>query len=358
MKERDYIDMNITIEGLTYSWRDFFEKKTPPVFLGSEFHFKLYEFLKEWYSDIPMLNVKTSGSTGRPKEMKVSKQRMLQSARLTCRFLELKAGDKVLLCMPIDFIAGKMIVVRALFAGLDLFIVPPCGHPLSGTDINFDFAAMIPLQVFNSMNNEKEKLRLSKIKSLIIGGGSIDTQLENMLKEMPNAIYSTYGMTETLSHIALRRLNGINASEYYTPVSSVSLSLDDDGALIIDAPLVSDKKLYTNDIAEINEEGNFIIKGRRDNIINSGGIKIQPEIVEQELKSLIGDIPFAISSLPDEKLGEKPVLVIEKNIDESIFNNLPKYHKPRQICIDSIPLTETGKINRKQLKENILNKNI
>ncbi|NDV67408.1 AMP-binding protein [Dysgonomonas sp. 25] len=342
---------SITIEGVKYTEEAFLGNERPPFADKSAFHGKLYTFLHEWFSDSPTLTVQTSGSTGTPKPMQVSKERMLNSARLTCSFLNLQAGNKALLCLPLDYIAGKMVVVRALYAELDLYPIQPDGHPLIDTDISFDFAAMIPLQVQNSLENETERERLAKINSLIIGGGAIDEGLATQLAGMPNDIYSTYGMTETLSHIALRKLSGEDKSAAYRLFPSVTISLDADNALIIDAPLVADERLYTNDITEIHEDGTFSIIGRRDNIINSGGIKIQAEMIENELKSILKDIPFAISSLPDSKLGEIIVLATEKAIDEEKLDALPKYHRPRKVMVTTIPLTETGKINRKKLKE-------
>ncbi len=347
----------ITIEGGIYLPDAFRGKGIPAFASNSDFHYELYLFLKDWFSRSPFLKVKTSGSIGEPKEMLVEKSRMMQSAQLTCSFLELKEGDKALLCMSLDYIAGKMMVVRALVAGLDIYLVPPSGHPLRDTTISFDFAAMIPMQVYNSLQSDKERNRLIGIKNLIIGGGAIDPQLSNQLKDFPNNIYSTYGMTETLSHIALRKINGKDATENYIPFPSVNISLSQEGALIIDAPLVNSEKLYTNDIAEIAVDGNFRILGRKDNIINSGGVKIQIEEVEKLLKPYI-DVPYAITSQPDPKFGEIVVLVVEKDIDVSIFKDkLPEYYYPKNIItVDVIPITETGKIKRHRLKELIANK--
>lgn len=345
----------ITIEGIRYSKDDFLGKELPLFFSKSVFHSQLALFLKDWFSDSSTLPVQTSGSTGKPKKMLVSKEKMLHSAQMTCSFLKLKENDKALLCLPLDYIAGKMMVIRSIFSGLDLYLAIPDGHPLAHNDTEFDFAAMIPLQVSNSLKMDKEKKRLQAVKSLIIGGGTIDEQLVSQLSGMPNAVYSTYGMTETLSHIALRRLSGKNKSSGYTLFPSISISLDNDNALIIDAPLIAEEKLYTNDIVQINEDGSFNIIGRKDNIINSGGIKIQAETVESELRPFLKNIVFAISALPDKDLGEIIVLIVEKTIDESIFQYLPKYHRPRKtIVISKIPLTETGKINRKQLKLQII----
>jgi O-succinylbenzoic acid--CoA ligase len=300
------------------------------------------------------LTVKTSGSTGTPKNMQVSKQKMINSANLTCDFLRLRPENKALLCLPLKYIAGKMMVVRAIVAELDLIPVQPDGNPLNHfNNFSFDFAAMIPLQIYNLLNNNPKQLQ--NIKNVLIGGSSIDMRLEEQLQPFTNNFYASYGMTETLSHIALRRLNGKDKSPYYNPFNSVKLSLSEDKTLIINAPLVADNILHTNDIAEIFEDGSFQILGRKDNIINSGGIKIQPEIIENILSSLI-NISFAITSLPDEKLGEIVVLVTEKKISKSLFKDLPKYCQPRKIIIiDKIPITETGKIKRKELRELLLN---
>ena len=240
----------------------------------------------------------------KPKRMRVRKDRMLNSARLTCDYLGLKKGDKALLCMPLRYIAGKMMVVRSLYAGLDLEVREPSGHPLADWgDTPLRFAAMIPLQVYNTLRVPEERKRLEQTDILIIGGGAIDAALEQEIRQMPNTVYSTYGMTETLSHIALRRLNGPEASPYYHPFPSVTLSLSPENTLVIDAPLVCDERLVTNDVARLLPDGSFAIIGRKDNIINSGGIKIQIEEVEERLRPYL-DRPYAITAAPDPRLGE------------------------------------------------------
>ena len=197
----------------------------------------LQEFLEEWRDESPYVSVQTSGSTGAPKQMLVEKRRMLASARRTCDFLGLQPGDTALLCMSLDYIAGKMMVVRALERHLKLICVEPSGHPMKQKD-GYTFAAMVPMQVYNSLQVAEERERLREIKHLIIGGGAVDEALAQELKDFPNGVWSTYGMTETLSHIALRRLNGDEASEWYTPFPSVEVSLSEDGCLVIDAPEV------------------------------------------------------------------------------------------------------------------------
>ena len=315
----------------------------------------LEEFLSEWNNDSLFVHVQTSGSTGAPKPMLAEKRRMLASARITNDFLGLREGDVALLCMSLDYIAGKMMVVRSIERGLKLITVEPSGHPLNHSqlatdDCQIDFAAMVPLQVYNTLQVPEERKRLLQIRHLIIGGGAIDEALGAELKNFPNAVWSTYGMTETLSHIALRRLSGPEASDWYIPFPSVKVSLSEDGCLVIDAPEVCPERLVTNDIAEISPQG-FRILGRKDNVICSGGIKIQIEEVESRLRPFLR-VPYLISKRPDPKFGEVSVLLTEGSVDEArqiCERILPKYYLPRHyLHVDRIPLTETGKPARQQ----------
>ena len=321
----------------------------------------LEDFLTEWNNDNARIIVHTSGSTGKPKPMWVEKQRMKNSARITCDFLGLKEGDTALLCMSLDYIAGKMVVVRSLECGLHLISVNPGGHPLSADSLGsykgeITFAAMVPLQVYNSLHVPAERLRLKAIRHLIIGGGFIDNTLAQELKSFPNYVWSTYGMTETLSHIALRRLNGEGATLWYTPFESVHVSLNQEGCLVIDAPMICDHILVTNDCAELSPDGRrFRILGRKDNVIDSGGIKIQIEEVEQMLKPFLR-VPYIITKCSDVKFGEVVVLLTEDNemsdVQEICMNALPKYWQPRRYFhIDHLPMTITNKPARARAQE-------
>ena len=311
----------------------------------------LEAFLQEWHNEDPTVWVHTSGSTGTPKPLQVEKERMMASARLTCSFLGLKEGDSALLCMPLQYIAGKMVVVRSLIAGLRLIPIAPSGHPLKDLKETPTFAAMIPMQVYNTLQVPEERTRLMEIKHLIIGGGAIDDVLAHELKDFPNHVWSTYGMTETLSHIALRRLNGTDTSDWYMPFEQVRIRLSEEGTLIIHAPNVCSEELKTNDIAEINEEGKFRILGRKDNTINSGGVKIQIEQVESRLKKHL-DTPFLISARKDAKFGEIVVLLYNKVGNEDDIRRicemeLPTYWVPKAyIGVDELPMTGTGKPDR------------
>ena len=315
----------------------------------------LEEFLAEWHNDSPFVRVKTSGSTGAPKPMMVEKRRMLNSARITCDFLGLREGDTALLCMSLDYIAGKMMVVRSIERNLKLLSVPPSGHPLATVNAPspLDFAAMVPMQVYNTLQVPEERARLMQIRHLIIGGGAIDEAMEAELRTFPHAVWSTYGMTETLSHIALRRLNGPAASEWYMPFPSVSISQTPDGCLVIDAPEVCPEPLVTNDIVEI-ASSRFRILGRKDNVICSGGIKIQIEEVERQLRPHL-HAPYLLSKRQDGKFGEIAVLLTEGSVEEARLiceRVLPKYHQPKAyLHVARIPLTETGKPARHQAEK-------
>ena len=331
----------------------------------------LEDFLSEWNNDSDTVLVHTSGSTGKPKPMMVEKKRMLNSARITCDFLGLKPGDSALLCMSLDYIAGKMVVVRSIERHLHLISVSPSGHPLKDVNEEITFAAMVPMQVYNTLQVPEERERLSRIRHLIIGGGAIDAALEQELQSLPGdiAIWSTYGMTETLSHIALRRINGDEASEWYQPFDSVRISQTEEGCLVIDAPQVCAETLVTNDIVEIEpyiynkvEKLRFRIKGRKDNVICSGGIKIQIEEVETLLKPHL-EKPFMLAKKKDEKFGEIAVLLSEdediKKVEATVRRLLSdesekssdhkkyKYWIPKEFrYVEHLPLTETGKPKR------------
>ena len=308
----------------------------------------LDEFVSDWQSDSPTLLVHTSGSTGKPKPMLVEKRRMEASARITCGFLGLRAGDTALLCMPLDFIAGKMVVVRSLVWRLRFVAVEPSGHPLKGLTESPTFAAMVPMQVYNSLKVEEERRLLRGITHLIIGGGAVNSDMAEELRGFPNAVWSTYGMTETLSHIALRRLSGAEASEWYEPFDGVGVTTNADGCLVIDAPAVCAQPLVTNDIAEIAPDGRrFRIRGRRDNVVCSGGLKLQIEEMEARLQPHL-NVPYMISKRPDDKFGEAVVLLAVTDDMESVREvcrkHMPRYEQPRYfLAVSELPMTPTGK---------------
>lgn len=372
-----------------------------------EFLTELDAFLHSWYDDSSYIEVSTSGSTGVPKKIQVEKERMMNSATTTLSFLGLKNGNKAHLCMPLKYIAGKMIVVRSLVLGMKIIATAPSSNPLKNFTSKYvpDFSAMVPLQVSSTLQSYKERELLKQIQHLIIGGGAVNDETALVLSDFPHNVWSTYGMTETLSHIALKRLSGDKASYWYTKFDGVNLTLSDEGTLVIDAPLVCSERLVTNDIVEFNEKGQFRILGRKDNTVNTGGVKVQIEEVERLITEvlrntpaimpacgalaldsenadannlsednvlnigagvapIVGSFDFAVTAVPDSKYGEKIILLLAlkgedhggdyarvESMMSSCFEVLPKYHAPKSIIrVDAIPQTETGKIDRANCK--------
>ena len=315
----------------------------------------LQAFLEAWHNPVPTMNVQTSGSTGNPKLLAVEKSRMRASARMTCDFLGLHEGQAALLCVSLQYIAGQMMVVRALERRLRLITAPPSGHPLKDISEEIDFAAMVPMQVWNSLQVPTERERLRRIRHLLIGGGNVSPALEAELRTFPHAVWSSYGMTETLSHIALRPVSGPSASLWYTPLPGIRLSQSpENGCLVIEAPLLNAEILHTHDVVEMDGKGRFRILGRTDNTISSSGLKIQLEEVERLIQNGL-EFPIQATSRPDEKYGEALVLLTTRPISEARLRDILKAHPywmPKAILqVDALPTTETGKPNRAEAKK-------
>lgn len=309
---------------------------------GNEHEKAMGEFLLDWFDEQPFIYLQTSGTTGKPKIIRKNKQSLVNSALATGDFFDLKPGDTALCCLPIQFIAGKMMLVRSFILGLAIDVVAPNSNPLKTLNKKYDFVAMVPLQVQNSLNE------LYKVKKLIIGGAKTDSILEQKLRGIKTRVYETYGMTETITHIAARK-TGVQA---FSILPHVSIIQDERGCLVIDAPLVSDERLVTNDLVEIINENQFVLLGRIDNVVNSGGVKLIPEKIEEKLSNQIQSDYF-VGGIPDAVLGEKLVLVIEgeqQELDESVFATLDKYEKPKAVFfVPEFETTESGKIKRKAI---------
>ena len=313
------------------------------------------KFKERWLDPSPTMTVQTSGSTGVPKQMEVGKVNMWASAEATIQALGLQAGNTALLAMPLRYIAGQMVVVRSFAAPLTLIPVAPTSHPYAHLHEAPDFAALTPMQVYESLKVPHERSLLRRTLCLIIGGGAISPELEQCLRTFPHAVWSTYGMTETLSHIALRRLNGPDASTAYTPLPGVEVSLTTEGKLQIYAPEINAERLTTNDLAELLPDGTFRILGRCDNIICSGGIKLQIEKIETKLLAL--ETPCQITAVPDERLGETVTLLYTdrtwttERLEQRCRELLDHYEVPRHyFWVEQLPLTDTNKPARAKSK--------
>lgn len=341
----------ITIAGRGYTVDELRLKAAQNLSYTNLYEQEFWSFLAEWFADTPHVSVQTSGSTGRPKRLYVKKEHMVSSALMTLKTLGISPGDNALLCLSAGYIAGKMMVVRALVGGLNLTVVEPSGTPT--IDRDYQLCAMVPMQVYNLVSLPDDDLSINRIGQLIIGGSPITSTLRDQIKTLTVACYSTYGMTETVSHVALRRLNGSDRQRAYYPLDGIRVSLNESGCLVITAPSITDGPVVTNDLAEIAPDGGFRILGRIDNVINTGGVKVIPEDVEAKLSGCTAHA-FAVSSIPDDRLGEKVVLVVEGAAD-CLFNFdgvLRPYERPKAVIkIDKIPVTVNGKIDRVALRK-------
>lgn len=337
-----FIHPDFKLNGKSYTNLELFSEAFYLKENGQLFEKAIGKFLYEWLNKESFVFVKTSGSTGKPKKIVLDKNAMIASAKATGLFFNLQPKNSTLLCLSADYIAGKMMIVRAITLGLHLDTIEPNSNPLSNK--KYDFVAMVPMQVANSL----EQLHL--VETLLIGGTKVSYQLTQQILKTNCKVFESYGMTETISHIAIKQ---IGAKEF-TVLPNVTISLDDRNCLVIEALALSPDKIITNDIVEILNETQFILKGRIDNVINSGGVKIFPEEIEEKLSKYISTL-FFIASESDEKFGEKVILVIEGKpfeIDVTIFSDLSKYQMPKKIVfVDKFIETDTNKINRKKTLE-------
>jgi O-succinylbenzoic acid--CoA ligase len=311
----------------------------------------IYEFLNNWFSKDDSITVQTSGSTGRPKSILLKKEFIVNSAIATGLYFNLEENITALLCLPIQYIAGKLMLIRALTFGWELDVVEPNSNPLENIEKEYDFTAMVPIQLENSI------LKVQLIKTLIVGGGVVSKQLEHKIQEVSTAIFATYGMTETITHIAVKKLNRFSSLQkrrasqsFYQTLPNITIYKDDRSCLVIDAPKVSDEIIFTNDVVHLVSETKFEWLGRFDNVINSGGIKLHPEKIEQKLSKIISN-RFFVAGVFDEFFGEKLVLIIEGNSQNINYEkaSLSKFEIPKEAYfLDMFVETETKKIQRKK----------
>ena len=318
---------------------------------------ELVTFIKEWLGDEGLIHCMTSGSTGAPKRISLERQYMVNSAKATGAYFNLGAGTRALLCLPLGFIAGRMMLIRSMVLGWHLDSIEANSAPEIPKNSSYDFSAMVPLQLHHCATN------LDCIKTLIVGGGAVSKSIRERTQNLQTKIYATYGMTETVSHVALMPLNksaGYNDhNNNFTGLIGVRFSVDQRQCLCINAPDIAVQNIVTNDIVELISDTQFKWIARYDNVINSGGVKLIPELIENKFSALIeGD--FFVHSIPDEVLGDKLVIIIETT--EAVLNlqnlvefqelnalEISKYEVPKKIYfLDRFVKTETGKINRKQ----------
>jgi O-succinylbenzoic acid--CoA ligase len=335
------------LELLTFSKDKIETANTPP------WETELYRFIINWLNDNEFIVQHSSGTTGKTKEIRLYKQSMITSAANTCSYFKLKKGQTALLCLPVTYIAGKMMVVRSIVGELNLQVVAPDSMPDFSSIPVVDFCAMVPLQVINLLNNRNAFL---PVKKLIIGGAAISPELENQLQQIPTAVYATYGMAETCSHIAIRRLNGPDRQEAYHALPGVTVTHDERGCLVIAATWLP-AQINTNDLVTFTGTDAFTWLGRYDNLINSGGIKTVPEEVEAMIMACT-TLECIVIGLPDDKLGQKLVFVFEQDKisgDLSLLrirleNMLPHHVQPKNIVhVKQFPRNNAFKVDRVKL---------
>ncbi len=345
------------LNGIDYTFTNLKEVAYSFVKEGSSYEKLLGNFLMDWLDEKDSIEVKTSGSTGKPKTIKVKKQAMVNSAIATGNFFKLKSGDSALHCLPSRYIAGKMMLIRAMILGLQLDLVEPTSKPKFNRNKGYDFCAMLPMQLQNSLEV------VDHIKTIIIGGAPASKQLIRDIQNCKAKVFETYGMTETVSHIAVKKLNHIEnvtlsavERSHFKTFPDVKITQDERGCLLIDAPNFCDSKIITNDIVNLHSGTEFEWLGRFDHVINSGGIKIYPEQLERKLEDKLNQ-RFFIASVDDNLLGEKVILVLEGEnnvVEPSIFEGFEKHEIPKQVyAISEFIETTSRKVQRQQTLESI-----
>lgn len=324
-------------------------------------------FIRNWMTNTEKFNFQSSGSTGAPKMLDISRKQILASVELTKKHLQLKQGEKALVCLSPEYVATKMMVARCLALDLDIVLVEPSANPLDQVNINtkIDFASFVPMQVQKILDSA-HSARFPKIRNVLIGGAGVHNSLINRLKNFNNNIYHTYGMTETVSHIALRKLDKNSHTNHFKCLSEVRIRSDENNCLVVCGPMTDHKEIFTKDLVEIRNQNEFIWKGRMDNLVNSGGVKIIPELVEEQLISIFSKLnisnDFFLAGIEDPLLGQKLVLLIEgghtdktlDSLNENMRKFLPKYHTPKEVIFkNKFIRTASGKVRRKETLKSI-----
>ena len=338
--KNNLLHKDFTLAGELYSSNDLIESLKDNT--------DYYNFLTSWFDENDFILAKTSGSSGTPKEIKLKKIDLISSSKLTGEYFNLKPGDKVINCLPLEYIAGKMMLVRSLVLGLDLYLFPVNSSPIKQIQKNYDLIAFTPIQLENSIPF------IEKIKKVLVGGSPVQETLKEKILNSKSTVYETYGMTETITHIAAKNLS-IGEKEF-TSLPGVEIGKRNN-CLFIKPNHLSIEMVQTNDVVEFTKKNKFLLIGRKDFIINSGGVKLNPEAIEKKLAKYIST-DFVISSIDNSKFGEVVTLVFKKNIPDNYnkaFTHLSKYEIPKEVLvIDNFP-ENNGKINRVKIRSIINN---
>lgn len=325
-------------------------------------------FCREWLSGKPTFTLHTSGSTGTPKSIELTRTQMVASALLTGETFGLQPGDRALCCLNVAYVAGVMMLVRAMELRLDLTVVEPAANPLASLpdNVHFDFCAFVPVQLQTILENTPARLPvIDGAKAILLGGAPVSGSLAEKLQTLAAPVFSTYGMTETVSHVAIRRLNGPGRSDAYHLLRGVEAGTDDRDCLWVRGPMTDFSPVQTNDVVEFTNSQTFRWLGRFDSIVNSGGVKVVPERVEAALEPLLRQAGcggrFFVCGLPDERLGQRLTAVLEgtpisgnglETVRRKAEETLTRFEVPRGWeFLEIFPETATGKIDKPRVVE-------
>lgn len=329
---------------------------------------KAYDFMQSWLNEQQTFTLQTSGSTGNPKPIEIKRSQLVSSAHMTGKALGLGKGTRALVCLNVHYIAGLMMLVRGMELDWEMTIIEPSANPLLDVEQNimFDFAALVPLQLIAMLENPLTESQINRLGKVLLGGAPVNVSLQRKIEALITPVYQSYGMTETVSHIALRSLNGENGLEDYQFLPNINFGTDERGCLYISGPVTNGETVQTNDLVEIS--GNkFKWIGRTDNVINSGGVKIVLDKVDAEVGEAFFDlnVPNAFFSwfVEDEKLGQKLVLIVEgtENLQEAdqvileIRKRLSAYETPKHVYfVQHFSKTNTDKVDKRRTVQQIL----
>ncbi len=323
---------------------------------------EVLSFLKEWFSEGDEILLQTSGSTsGVPKAFKGSKRLMEISAKASGEYFDLHQNNNILLALSTKFIAGKMMLVRAIVLQLNCTLINPESFAETTFIDQFKFTALVPLQIRNRFEHFGDKA-FDDFEKVLIGGAEIAIDLKFKILDCKTAFYHSFGMTETYSHFAIKPLNGPSASAEYLPLPGIELALDTNNSLLVKGEITNQNWLNTNDRAELSGNG-FIWKGRNDFLINSGAVKVSPELLEEKILKLssehptlksLNKIPVLVMGVPDERLGEKLVLLVAgapccdpEDLRIYLHKNLPPFERPKAVYfVDAFEYNLGGKLSR------------
>ena len=320
-----------------------------------------HQFLNEWENKNDFIEIETSGSTGTPKKIKLLKRSMRVSATNTIEFFNLKEKDCLFLCLPLHTIAAKMMIVRAIVGKMRLIIHKPSKNPLKELNQDVKLISLTPMQMKYVIDESIHKTSMTQ--NILLGGAPVDYKLEQKLKEIDScAVYHSYGMTETASHVAIRKIDK-NQSDLFKAINGVTFTQTNDGCLIINYPTFQNEKIKTNDVVDLKTIDSFVWKGRKDFVINTGGVKVHAEELENKIASFFTK-PFFISSIQDSYLGSKIIMIIESKIEldgkkilSQISTMVPPYSVPKEIYyLTTFERTKSGKLNRKKSLSNVSTK--